>query len=283
MDSYKDKLDAILLKTIMENPIDWENPVSINRLEGQLLGEISVHQMKSGIEDDLRNKVKIEFRREDGYVYFRDDSLGFYAGFELKMETPTRIKIFGICGSPRKPEESITFRAMQSYIQEKFKENRDEYISMVPMNLSGCIDCKNPYTSERFKENWDRKIAVGERQCSLREHREYLETVVREIIKADVVVIGSPVYLDHPTPQLMALLTRLTCWAESTNRIHLKDKPCHIIATGFCSGTKTTIGALFNMVEMLGFTIPGRSSREYILKWDDTKLRGGLKGEEIYL
>ena len=28
--------------------------------------------------------------------------------------------------------------------------------------------------------------------------------------------------------------------------------------------------------EMLGFTIKGRSSREYIVKWSDTKLRGGL-------
>lgn len=283
MDSYKDKLDEILLKTVMENPIDWESPVTINRLKGRLLGEISVHQMKAGIDDSLSNKVDIEFRKEDGYVYFRDDSLGFYAGFELKLSEASRLKILGICGSPRKPEESMTFKAIETYIRERFGENRDEYISMVPPGLSGCIDCRHPDATDRLKENWVRLIANGERQCSLSNHRDYLQSIITQIIKADVVVIGSPVYLDHPTPQLMSLLTRLTCWAESTNRIHLKDKPCHIIATGFCSGTKTTIGALFNMVEMLGFTIPGRSSREYILKWDDTKLRGGLKGEEIYL
>jgi len=31
---------------------------------------------------------------------------------------------------------------------------------------------------------------------------------------------------------------------------------------------------------MLDFTIPGRSSREYVIKWDDDKLRGGMRLED---
>ena len=32
--------------------------------------------------------------------------------------------------------------------------------------------------------------------------------------------------------------------------------------------------------EMLGFTIPGRSTREYIVKWSDLKLRGGMSRDD---
>lgn len=34
----------------------------------------------------------------------------------------------------------------------------------------------------------------------------------------DFVILGSPVYLDMPTPQMVAFLIRLNCKAESTGR-----------------------------------------------------------------
>ena len=54
----------------------------------------------------------------------------------------------------------------------------------------------------------------------------------------------------------------------------------HLLATGFCSGTKTCIHTMMGACEMLGFTIKGRSTREYIVKWSDKKLRGGMTRED---
>lgn len=35
--------------------------------------------------------------------------------------------------------------------------------------------------------------------------------------------------------------------------------------------------------EMLGFTIEGRSTREYIYKWDDIKVRGGMHRDDTII
>uniref|UniRef100_UPI00402638FA NAD(P)H-dependent oxidoreductase n=1 Tax=Candidatus Scatousia sp. TaxID=3085663 RepID=UPI00402638FA len=101
---------------------------------------------------------------------------------------------------------------------------------------------------------------------------------------ASDVMLGSPVYLDMPTPQTVAFLTRLNCMAENTDRKFFANKVIHLVSTAFCSGTKTCIHAMMGACEMLGFTIKGRSSREYIVKWSDKKLRGGLsKNDAIWL
>ena len=104
--------------------------------------------------------------------------------------------------------------------------------------------------------------------------------IVKEIKKADRVLIGSPVYLDFPSPKLLAFLTRLTSLAESTNREFFRDKKMHFVATAYCSGTKTVIHTLMGACEMLGFTIEGRSSKEYIELWKDRKLRGGMSSAD---
>lgn len=97
-------------------------------------------------------------------------------------------------------------------------------------------------------------------------------------------MLGSPVYLDMPTPQMVAFLTRLNCKAENTNREFFRDKKAYLVATSFCSGTKTVLHTMMGACEMLGFTIEGRSTREYITLWQDDKLRGGMtRADAIYV
>lgn len=95
------------------------------------------------------------------------------------------------------------------------------------------------------------------------------------------VLLGSPVYLDMPTPQTAAFLTRLNCMAENTDRTFFEGKNIHLLSTAYCSGTKTCIHTMMGACEMLGFTVPGRSTREYICKWDDKKIRGGMHRDDV--
>ena len=101
-----------------------------------------------------------------------------------------------------------------------------------------------------------------------------------ELEKATHVLIGTPVYLDFPSPKLLAFLSRLTCMAESTERKFFAGKKVYLHANGYVSGTKAAIGVLLNACEMLGFDIPGRSTSEYIEKWSDKKVRGGMNQRE---
>lgn len=105
--------------------------------------------------------------------------------------------------------------------------------------------------------------------------------VIAEALKdADRVLLGSPVYLDFPSPKLLAFLSRLTCYAENTKREFFRDKKAHLLAAAYCSGTKTVIHTLMGACEMLGFTIEGRSSKEYVQLWRDKKIRGGMTPED---
>lgn len=110
--------------------------------------------------------------------------------------------------------------------------------------------------------------------------KDSFQNILKKIETASDVLIGLPVYLDMPTPQTVAFLTRLNCMAENTNREFFKNKKVHLLSTAYCSGTKTCIHTMMGACKMLGFTIDGRSTREYITKWNDKKLRGGLNNQD---
>lgn len=171
-------------------------------------------------------------------------------------------KLLVINGSPRSDEVSNTYKALMAEV--KFYKDRYPDLTVVykkiPKNLMGCINCE--------------KCVIG---CNFQED---IKDFLNEMSDATDVLLGSPVYLDMPTPQTVAFLTRLNCMAENTNREFFKDKNMHLLATGFCSGTKTCIHTMMGACEMLGFTIKGRSTREYIVKWSDKKLRGGMTRED---
>lgn len=172
-------------------------------------------------------------------------------------------KLLIINGSPRNDSISNTYKALMAeadFYKRKYPEVNIFY-KKLPYNLNGCVDCEkcNPYCN--FKDDF--------------------QDIVREMEDSTDVLLGSPVYLDMPTPQTVAFLTRLNCMAENTDREFFKDKNIHLLATSYCSGTKTCIHTMMGACEMLGFTISGRSTREYIFKWNDNKIRGGMSHSDI--
>lgn len=175
-------------------------------------------------------------------------------------------KLVIVNGSPRNEDVSNTYKALMAekkFYQEKYPDMEVVYFHL-PYNMQGCINCAkcNPY-------------------CNLkRDNLENFADIVEAMEDATDVLLGSPVYLDMPTPQTVAFLTRLNCMAENTERKFFKGKRIHLLATGFCSGTKTCIHTMMGACEMLGFTIEGRSTREYIVKWNDKKVRGGMTKED---
>lgn len=174
-------------------------------------------------------------------------------------------KLIVINGSPRDDEVSNTYKALMAEVSFYKTKHPDLQViyKKIPYNLMGCINCKKciPY-------------------CN---HEDGFQEIVHEMADATDVLIGSPVYLDMPTPQPVAFLTRLNCMAENTDRTFFEGIHIHLLSTAYCSGTKTCIHAMMGACEMLGFTIEGRSTREYIYKWDDIKVRGGMHRDDTII
>lgn len=170
-------------------------------------------------------------------------------------------KILILNGSPH--PEGHTAAALQS-VGEMLSAHGDElHITQIPVDIKGCRDCGNCHPRCEI-DNAFRKIV------------DYIES-------AEIIVLGTPVYLDMPTPQVVALLTRLNCMAEPTGRIFFRGKKVYLVATSYCSGTKAAINVMRGACEMLGLDIPGRSSYEYVQRWDDKKIRGGYAEHSVWL
>lgn len=189
------------------------------------------------------------------------------SGITLAPELRSMRKMVIINGSPRPDNISNTYKALmaeEKFYKDKLPDLKTVYFKL-PRDLKGCIGCEHCIP-----------------KCVLQ--GDNFTKIVDEMGDATDVMLGSPVYLDMPTPQVVAFLTRLNCMAENTDRKFFADKAIHLVSTAFCSGTKTAIHSMMGACEMLGFTIRGRSTREYIAKWNDKKLRGGLsRNDAIWL
>ena len=168
-------------------------------------------------------------------------------------------------GSPH--SDRTTAKALKEYanhLQEKY--NLEAYCLIdIDSSMLGCQDCGS-----------------CQKYCRI-DHPDNFHEIVTVMQESDYVLFGTPVYLDMPTGQMVNLLTRLNCMAEPTNREFFKNKKAFFLASALCSGTKSAIHTMMGACEMLGFSIEGRSSREYIKLWRDKKIRGGYRGEEIFL
>ena len=156
--------------------------------------------------------------------------------------------------------------AYAAFLKEKKDYTSSSFLD-IPIHLLGCIDC--PKCTQR---------------CALGNEKPWFDKALREIEQAHGVIIGCPVYLDMPTAQTVAFLTRLNCMAESTDREFFKGKKIYITTVSYCSGTKSVAHTLMGAAEMLGFDIEGRSTREHIVLWKDKKLRGGMsRNDSIFI
>jgi len=170
-------------------------------------------------------------------------------------------KLLIINGSYR--EEGNTYRALMAEsnrIVDKYGIEDDTYYFLPEM-----VACQNCGGCQKTAK------------CVIKDD---LNGVLSIVERSDRILIGSPVYLDFPSPKLLAFLSRCICKAEPTQREFFRGKKVHLLATAYCSGTKTVIHSLMGACEMLGFDIEGRSSKEYVTLWKDLKIRGGMTPQD---
>ena len=102
--------------------------------------------------------------------------------------------------------------------QDKFYQivkDREFFGIKLPKDMNGCFNCKTCIP---------RCVQKGDN----------LKDIIDAMEDASDVMLGSPVYLDMPTPQTVAFLTRLNCMAENTDRKFFANKVIHLVSTAFC-------------------------------------------------
>ncbi len=103
------------------------------------------------------------------------------------------MKVVAFNGSPRKDGNTTTLinQLMKELVHEGFET---EVVQLSEKEIHGCISCFKCF------ENQDQRCAVKKDAAN-----EYIE----KIIRAEGVVLGSPVYFQDVTPEMKALIDRV--------------------------------------------------------------------------
>lgn len=167
------------------------------------------------------------------------------------------IKVLAVNGSPRRNGD--TKRLLKEEIDKYWT---GPYYQSTILDLQHIVEC----------------VACGGHQkkcepdCIVDDQMTRITPLVKN---ANVLLLGSPVYMDLPTARTVAFLSRLTGQTKFNRRAFI-GKYATAVSPAWCSGTKAVISSLTNALEMMGFTIQGRSTREYVALWPDAKTRGGV-------
>lgn len=221
-----------------------------------------------GILFDYQNpKINVhDFLRD---IYIKQNNSAFrnmpisivnYNGEENPLIS--QIKVLAVNGSPRKKGD--TRRLLEQEVERYWT---GPYYSSEFVNLDSIEEC----------------LGCGGHQKNCRPEcviDDQMDELIPKVKDADVLILGSPVYMDLPTSRTIAFLSRLTGETKRNRRAYI-GKYASSVSSAWCSGTKTVTSSLNNALEMMGFSIQGRSSRENIKLWRDGKTRGGVP-EDFY-
>ena len=110
------------------------------------------------------------------------------------------MKAIAICGSPReKGNTEYYLRTVLSELEQKGIET--EFIPMLDKTVKPCRGCYGCLTAKKCVQDDD------------------FEAIFQKMEQADIIVIGSPVYVGKPTSLLQALLERVTFSARASGRM----------------------------------------------------------------
>lgn len=149
------------------------------------------------------------------------------------------MKILGISGSPRKGATEYAVKEALETIRAAYPEIEVEYMSLRGKKLAPCTHCD--YCKR--KKDW----------CVIKDDGNDL---VKQMTQADAFIIGSPVYVMEPCPQMMAFFSRM-------RPIHhvfpgaLRNKLGVSLAVGGArnGGQELTVNALNNMMLSRGINV----------------------------
>jgi multimeric flavodoxin WrbA len=173
------------------------------------------------------------------------------------------IKVLGIVGSPRKDgnTEILIREALKSSEQEGAET---ELIRIIDYELSPCQGCRTCFKTKSCKFQDD------------------IEELYRKLVKADGIIIGSPVYFYNVTSQTKIFIDRLGYLHVARGRKDLKNKVGGAIAVGTRSGLITSLSQILmffhstRIISAAPFVISLASS-----KGDAVKDKRGIEDSQI--
>ncbi len=124
-----------------------------------------------------------------------------------------KIKLFGICGSPKKGATDYIVQEALRYAKEKYNVET-EYFSAMGKKLNFCIHCD---------------YCIREKKGCI--HVDDMQVVYEKLKWADAIIIGTPVYQGLVSGQTKVIMDR--CRAVAAQDIHfIRNKPGAALAVG---------------------------------------------------
>jgi multimeric flavodoxin WrbA len=159
-------------------------------------------------------------------------TLSFRSSSEKRGEV--KMKVVGVVGSPREGgnTEAITRIALEEIQKEGFET---ELISLAGKRIEPCDGCRACRTEGKchFKDDF--------------------EPIFRKMVKADGIILASPVYFGAATPQVTSLISRFYSKREKP----LNDKVGGPIVVGRRAGHNFTFAQLMFFFMIQGMIVPG--------------------------
>lgn len=139
-------------------------------------------------------------------------------------------KVFVLIGSRRK--EGNTSKFVKN-ITGKLDINKFEIEYAIPQDykIRHCIGCHDCFINAR---------------CSIKDDIYLLQ---EKLLKSDVLIIASPVYLHYMTGELKLILDRLSWWAHT---LQLQGKPVVVLSTCSSNGFTSVLEPLSNIITFMG-------------------------------
>lgn len=177
-----------------------------------------------------------------------------------------KIKLFGICGSPKKGATDYIVQEALKYAKEKYGAET-EYFSAMGKKLNFCIHCD---------------YCIREKKGCI--HDDGMQVVYEKLKWADALIIATPVYQGMVSGQTKVIMDR--CRAIAAQDIHfILNKPGAAIAVGGdrSGGQEPSIQAILNFYVINEALPAGGGSFGANLGgsfWSKDKGREGAKEDE---
>lgn len=177
-------------------------------------------------------------------------------------------KVIGFSGSPRKNGNTSTLvEAILAGAREQGAQTR--LYNLTDMKIAGCKACFH---------------CRGKNGCAVRDE---MQALYSEILDADAIVIGSPIYMWQMSSQAKAFIDRFFAFYQTPFGAGIQGKKCTLAFThGMPAGEyETYIDSTGRMLEFLGFdltdTVVAGNASDGISDQKDTLTRALTAGRNL--
>lgn len=157
-----------------------------------------------------------------------------------------KVKVLGICTSPVKDGNVENLLKVTLDVAQGEKDVETELVTLRGKKIGDCIQC-----------NWCLRKQEEGRYCN---QDDDMQELYPKIIEADVVIMGTPVYIMRATPVAYAVFDRLRCLGEGKYYRHepiLADKVGGVVAVAYMRhcGVETCMISLQWSMELFNFVL----------------------------